>query len=110
MAQQEEVLKRVKEEIEAIEREEAEEQAKVMDVRHELEKYTAKLKENQQKIKHFQNEVRSESLYFRYIVRFRFRSVIYRIALIFRGSLILRISRIWNRSRIISAKILILRS
>ena len=29
-----------------------------MDVRHELEKYVLKLKENQQKIKHFQNEVR----------------------------------------------------
>ena len=59
MKEQEVVLKRVKSEIEAIEDKETEVQAKLMDVRHELEKYVLKLKENQQKIKHFQNEVRA---------------------------------------------------
>lgn len=53
----EEVLKKVKGEIEIIEGEETQEQAKLMDVKHELEKYVAKMKENQQKIRHFQNEV-----------------------------------------------------
>ena len=51
-------MKKIKSEIESIETEETQEQAKVMDVRHEMEKYTAKMKENQQKIRHFQNEVR----------------------------------------------------
>ena len=60
MKEQEVVLKRVKSEIEAIEDRETEVQAKLMDVRHELEKYVLKLKENQQKIKHFQNEVRAD--------------------------------------------------
>ena len=41
-----------------MEGEEGEVQGKMMDVKHELERYMAKMKENQQKIKHFQNEVR----------------------------------------------------
>ena len=57
MKQHEEVLVQVKAEIEAMEGEEGEVQARLMDLRHELERYSAKMKENQQKIKHFQNEV-----------------------------------------------------
>ena len=57
MKQHEEVLIQLKAEIEAMEGEEGEVQARLMDLRHELERYTAKMKENQQKIKHFQNEV-----------------------------------------------------
>ena len=53
----EEVLVQLKAEIEAMEGEEGEVQARLMDLRHELERYSAKMKENQQKIKHFQNEV-----------------------------------------------------
>ena len=57
MKQHEEVLVQLKAEIEAMEGEEGEVQARLMDLRHELERYSAKMKENQQKIKHFQNEV-----------------------------------------------------
>ena len=57
MKQHEEVLIQLKAEIEAMEGEEGEVQARLMDLRHELERYSAKMKENQQKIKHFQNEV-----------------------------------------------------
>jgi len=60
MKQHEEVLIQLKAEIEAMEGEEGEVQARLMDLRHELERYTAKMKENQQKIKHFQNEVGGE--------------------------------------------------
>ena len=55
--QYEEVLQKLKQEVEAVEAEEALVQSKLMDAKHELEKYTTKLKENQQKIRHFQNEV-----------------------------------------------------
>ena len=57
MKQHEEVLEQLKAEIGAMEGEEGEVQGKMMDVKHELEKYTAKMRENQQKIKHFQNQV-----------------------------------------------------
>ena len=60
MKQHEEVLIQLKAEIEAMEGEEGEVQARLMDLRHELERYSAKMKENQQKIKHFQNEVGEE--------------------------------------------------
>ena len=51
------MLQKLKQEVEAVEAEEALVQSKLMDAKHELEKYTTKLKENQQKIRHFQNEV-----------------------------------------------------
>ena len=57
LKEHEEALKKVKGQIERIEEEETREQAKLMDVRHELEKYVMKMKENQQKIRHFRNEV-----------------------------------------------------
>ena len=57
LKEHEEALKKVKGQIERIEDEETREQAKLMDVRHELEKYVMKMKENQQKIRHFRNEV-----------------------------------------------------
>ena len=57
LKQLEGVLKQQKSEIEAIEDREAEEQSKLVDLKHELEKYASKMKENQQKIRHFQNEV-----------------------------------------------------
>ena len=48
---------KMKAEIEAMETEETKEEEKLIDVRHELEKYVAKMKENQQKLNHFKNEV-----------------------------------------------------
>ena len=48
--------------MESIEGEEAELQGKLVDLRHELEKYSAKLKENQAKIKHFNNEIKKLDL------------------------------------------------
>ncbi len=61
MAEQEEVLEQLKAEVEAMEGRETEVREKLMDVTHELEKYTTKLKENMHKIKHFQNEVDLQS-------------------------------------------------
>ena len=60
MKQHEEVLERLKAEIEAIDEQENGVKEGLMDLRHELEKYTTKMKENQQKIRHFQNEVGSD--------------------------------------------------
>ena len=57
MTKHEKVLQELKAEVEAIEDKETEVQSRMMDVKHELEKYAAKLKENSQKIKHFLNEV-----------------------------------------------------
>ena len=59
MKQHEEVLEKLKKEIEGMEDEETEVQGRLMDIKHELEKYLTKMRENQQKIKHFQNEVRT---------------------------------------------------
>ena len=58
MKQHEEVLERLKAEIEAIGEQEKGVQERLVDLRHELEQYVTKMKENQQKIRHFQNEVR----------------------------------------------------
>ena len=57
MKQHEVVLDRLKGEIEAIEEQEKGVQEGLVDLRHELERYATKMKENQQKIRHFQNEV-----------------------------------------------------
>ena len=48
---------KMKTEIESMEEEESAEQGKLLDVKHEMEKYISKMKENQQKINHFKNEV-----------------------------------------------------
>ena len=45
-----------------MEGEEAELQGKLVDLRHELEKYSTKLKENQSKIRHFNNEIKKLDL------------------------------------------------
>ena len=44
--------------MDAIESEEASLQSGLVDVKHELDKYVTKMKENQSRIKHFKNEVR----------------------------------------------------
>ena len=48
--------------MESVEGEEAELQGQLVDLRHELEKYSAKLKENQSKIRHFNNEIKKLDL------------------------------------------------
>ena len=58
MKQYTDVLNKLKGEIEAIEAEEASLQSGLVDVKHELDKYVTKMKENQARIKHFKNEVR----------------------------------------------------
>ena len=45
-----------------MEGEEAELQGQLVDLRHELEKYSAKLKENHSKIRHFNNEIKKLDL------------------------------------------------
>ena len=45
-----------------MEGEEAELQGRLVDLRHELEKYSAKLKENKGKTKHFNNEIKKLDL------------------------------------------------
>ena len=48
----------LKAEIEIIETKEREVDEQLLDLTHELEQYVSKVKENRQKIKHFENEVR----------------------------------------------------
>ena len=48
----------LKTEIEIIEAKEREVDEQLLDLTHELEQYASKVKENRQKIKHFENEVR----------------------------------------------------
>ena len=48
----------MRKEIEEMQGQEAKEEGKLIDVRHELEKYVTKIKENQQKINHFKNKVK----------------------------------------------------
>ena len=57
LKEMEEVMLKMKGEIETMETEEAGKNEKLMDVRHELEKYVAKMKENQHKVNHFKAEV-----------------------------------------------------
>ena len=57
LKEKEVLIGKMKKEIEEMQAQEAREEGKLMDVRHELEKYVAKMKENQQKINHFKNEV-----------------------------------------------------
>lgn len=57
MAGHEKTLQQLKSEIEAIEAEEAGVQGGMVDLRHELERHNLKLKDCQQKVKHYQNEV-----------------------------------------------------
>ena len=48
--------------MESVEGEEAELQGRLVDLRHELEKYSTKMKENQGKIRHFNNEIKKLDL------------------------------------------------
>lgn len=57
MAEHEKTLQQLKSGIEAIEGEEAGVQEKLMDLKHELDKHSTKLKDSQQRIKYYQNEV-----------------------------------------------------
>ncbi len=58
MAQEEVQLLELKKEIESFDSQETEVQGSLVDLRHEVDKYNSRLKDNQQKIKHYQNEVR----------------------------------------------------
>lgn len=58
MTEHEKTLQQLKSEIEALEAEEAGLQEGMMDFKHELEKHSLKLKDCQQKMKYYQNEVR----------------------------------------------------
>lgn len=51
-------LDKLKAEVEAIESEETGIQSGLVDVKHELDKYVAKMRENSGRIKHFQNEIK----------------------------------------------------
>ncbi len=51
------ILDALKREVEAIEGEETGLQSGLVDVKHELDKYVSKMRENNARIKHFQNEV-----------------------------------------------------
>ena len=57
MAEHEGTLQQLKAEIEGLEAEEASVQAGMVDFKHELEQHSIKLKDCQQKIKYYQNEV-----------------------------------------------------
>ena len=56
------MLRQLKGEMDSVEGEEAELQGRLVDLRHELEKYSVKMKENQAKIKHFNNEIKKLDL------------------------------------------------
>ena len=58
MTQHESSLHRLKSEIEEIERQEAGVQEAMMDLKHEQDKYSTKLKDSQKRIKYYQSEVR----------------------------------------------------
>ena len=53
----EESLESLRKELEAVEKEENKLRAQEVDIKHEVEKYETVLKENQQKVKHWQKEV-----------------------------------------------------
>ena len=53
----EESLEGLRKDLEAVEQEENKLRAQEVDIKHEVEKYEIVLKENQQKVKHWQKEV-----------------------------------------------------
>ena len=53
----EESLEFLKKEVAVVEQEETKMKSKEVDIKHEVEKYESVLKENQQKVKHWQKEV-----------------------------------------------------
>lgn len=55
-------LDQLKGEVEAIETEEAGIRSGLVDIKHELDKYISKMRDNSARIKHFQNEVGARSL------------------------------------------------
>ena len=57
MSEMEESLEALRKELEAVEKEENKLRAQEVDIKHEVEKYETVLKENQQKVKHWQKEV-----------------------------------------------------
>ena len=57
MSEMEESLESLRKELEAVEKEENKLRAQEVDIKHEVEKYETVLKENQQKVKHWQKEV-----------------------------------------------------
>ena len=57
MSEMEESLEGLRKELEAVEKEENKLRAQEVDIKHEVEKYETVLKENQQKVKHWQKEV-----------------------------------------------------
>ena len=57
MLAMEESLEFLKKEVAVVEQEETKMKSKEVDVKHEVEKYESVLKENQQKVKHWQKEV-----------------------------------------------------
>ena len=59
MLAMEESLEFLKKEVAVVEQEETKMKSKEVDIKHEVEKYESVLKENQQKVKHWQKEVLS---------------------------------------------------
>lgn len=57
MLAMEESLEFLKKEVAVVEQEETKMKSKEVDIKHEVEKYESVLKENQQKVKHWQKEV-----------------------------------------------------
>ena len=57
MSEMEESLEGLRKKLEAVEKEENRLRAQEVDIKHEVEKYETVLKENQQKVKHWQKEV-----------------------------------------------------
>ena len=57
MLAMEEFLEFLKKEVAVVEQEETKMKSKEVDIKHEVEKYESVLKENQQKVKHWQKEV-----------------------------------------------------
>lgn len=57
MLAMEESLEFLKKEVAVVEQEETKMKSKEVDIKHEMEKYESVLKENQQKVKHWQKEV-----------------------------------------------------
>lgn len=57
MSAMEESLGNLRKELEAVEQEESKLREQEVDIKHEVEKYETVLKENQQKVKHWQKEV-----------------------------------------------------
>ena len=53
----EEFLERLRKELDAVDQEESKLREQEVDIKHELEKYETVLKENHQKVKHWQKEV-----------------------------------------------------